>query len=127
MNALRTRLAEEPFKTALSAAWRSAGVEDFLGHYVGNESLADAVDHLGPVPLNTDDRTVIEFAFARTVSLTGGFRLVNLRISSHAAETDRPQRIEGDVNWGQVNEARISMFETLSQAEASDENLSIGE
>src|SRR5207244_3522050 len=124
---LRTRLAEEPLKSALSAAWRSAGVEDFLGHYIGNRSVANALQHLGPVPLNTDDRTVIEFAFARTVNVTGGFQLVNLRTSSHAAATDRPQRIEGEVDWSRVNEARISMFESLSRAEETDENLTIGD
>jgi hypothetical protein len=124
---LRARLAEEPLKSALSAAWRSAGVEDFLGHYIGNQSVAKALQHLGPVPLNTDDRTVIEFAFARTVNITGGFQLVNVRTSSHAAGTDRPQHIEGAVDWPRVDETRISMFESLSRSEGDDKNFTTGE
>ncbi|HYR22995.1 MAG TPA: fused MFS/spermidine synthase [Chthoniobacterales bacterium] len=120
--ALRARLAEEPFKSALLAAWRSASLEEFLGHYVGNNSVTDVLQHLGSVPLNTDDRTVIEFAFARTVNVTGGFQLVNLRTSSHAAAGDRPQIEEGDIDWGRVDEARISMFESLSWAEQNDPN-----
>jgi hypothetical protein len=124
---LRRRLAEEPLKTALSAAWRSVGLEDFLGHYIGNEAVADGLRHLGPVPLNTDDRTVIEFAFARTINVSGGFQLVNLRASSHAAATDRPEHIEGEVDWPRVNESRISMFESLSRAEENDENFTMGE
>ncbi len=120
--ALRARLAEEPFKTALSAAWRSTGLEEFLGHYVGNNSVTEVLQHLSSVPLNTDDRTVIEFAFARTVNVTGGFNLVNLRTSSHAAATDRPQIAGGDVDWNRVDEARISMFESLSWAEQNDPN-----
>jgi len=124
---LRARLAGEPLKSALSAAWRGVGLEDFLGHYIGNEAVADTLQHLSPVPLNTDDRTVIEFAFARTVNVAGGFQLVNLRTSSHAAMTDRPQHIEGDVNWPRVNEARLSMFESLSRVEESDENFTIDE
>jgi len=122
VSALRARLAEEPFKSALVAAWRGASVEEFLGHYVGNNSVTDVLQHLGSVPLNTDDRTVIEFAFARTVNVTGGFQLVNLRTSCHAAAADRPQIEEGDIDWGRVDEARISMFESLSWAEQNDPN-----
>ena len=125
--ALSTRLATEPLKSALSAAWRGVGVEDFLGHYVGNETVAQTLQHLGSVPLNTDDRTVIEFAFARMVGVSGGFQLVNLRASSHAALTDRPLLIEGEVNWSRVNEARLSMFESLSRAEERDDNFTAAE
>ena len=123
IQALRARLSEEPFKSALSVAWRSAGLEDFLAHYIGSETVADALQHLAFVPLNTDDRTVIEFAFARTVNVTGGFQLVNLRMSAHAAGADRPQRVEGEVDWPRVDEARIAIFESLSRAEQNDANL----
>ena len=102
-------------------------MEDFLGHYVGNETVAHTMQHLSSVPLNTDDRTVIEFAFARMVGVSGGFQLVNLRASSHAAMADRPQLIEGEVNWSRVNEARLSMFESLSRAEERDDNFTAGE
>ncbi len=125
--ALRARLATEPLKSALSAAWRGVGVEDFLGHYVGNETVAQTLQHLSPVPLNTDDRTVIEFAFARMVGVSGGFQLVNLRASSHAAMTDRPQRIGGELNWSRVNESRLSTFESLSRAEERDDNFTADE
>jgi predicted membrane-bound spermidine synthase len=122
LSALRARFAEEPFKSALLAAWRSVGLEDFLGHYVGNNSVADTLQHLDSVPLNTDDRTVIEFAFARTVNVSGGFQLSSLRTSSHAAGADRPQINSSDVDWARVDEARISMFESLSWAEQNDSN-----
>lgn len=125
--ALRARLATEPLKSALLGAWRGFGLEDFLGHYVGNESVAQTLQHLSSVPLNTDDRTVIEFAFARMVGVSGGFQLVNLRAISHAAMTDRPQLIEGEVNWSRVNEARLSMFESLSRAEERDDNFTTAE
>jgi hypothetical protein len=117
---LRGRLAEEPFKSALLAAWRGTTLEDFLGHYVGNNSIATTLQHLGSVPLNTDDRTVIEFAFARTVNVSSGFQLVNLRASSHAARTDRIQISGADVDWTRVDEARMSIFESLSRSEEND-------
>src|ERR1700730_12525063 len=116
VNTLRTRLAEEPFKSALPAAWRADGLEDFLAHYVGNATVAQTLQNLTTGPLNTDDRTVIEFAFARSVNLTNGFQIVNVRASSHDAHADRPQYVDG-VDWSRVDEARLSMFPSLSRAE----------
>jgi spermidine synthase len=114
---LRARLAEEPFKSALLAAWQANGLEDFLGHYVGDGTVAAALQHLQSGPVNTDDRTVIEFAFARSVNLTNGFQLANLRASAHDAHADRPQLIAGEIDWSLVDEARLSMFASLSKAE----------
>lgn len=115
VGALRTRLAEEPFKSALPAAWRANGLEDFLAHYVGNRTVAETLQHLGSGPLNTDDRTVIEFTFARSVNLINGFQLVNLRASAHQAHADRPPFVDGEVDWLRVDEGRLSMYPSLNR------------
>ncbi|PYJ14537.1 MAG: hypothetical protein DME94_09005 [Verrucomicrobia bacterium] len=122
-DALRTRLTEEPFKSALSAAWRGNTLEAFLAHYVGNRALADALIHLSSNPLNTDDRTVIEFAFARSVKLAHGFQIANLRASASGAHADRPELINGEVDWALVDEERLSMYPSLSRAAKFQETL----
>lgn len=122
-DALRTRLAQEPFKSALSAAWRGNTLEAFLAHYVGNRALADALIHLASNPLNTDDRTVIEFAFARSVKLAHGFQIVNLRASASSAHADRPEFINGEVDWALVDEERLSMYPSLSGVAKFQETL----
>ncbi len=122
-DALRTRLTEEPFKSALSAAWRGNTLEAFLAHYVGNRALADALIHLASNPLNTDDRTVIEFAFARSVRLAHGFQITNLRASASGAHADRPEFINGEVDWALVDEERLSMYPSLSGAAKFQETL----
>ena len=114
--ALRARLAEEPFKSGLLAAWQANGLEEFLGHYVGNTIVAETLQRIAPGPLNTDDRTVIEFAFARNANLTNGFQLANLRASAHKANVDRPQVIKGDIDWPHVDEARLSIYQHLNRA-----------
>ena len=108
--ALRARLAEEPFKSALLAAWHGNSLEDFLAHYVGTSALARSFWQQDPGPLNTDDRTIIEFAFARSVDIISGFRLSNLRATSRAAGMDRPIVVNGDVDWPRVDESRLSMY-----------------
>jgi hypothetical protein len=117
MPALRARLAEEPFKSALPAVWRADGLEDFLAHYVGNSEVAETLQHLGSDPLNTDDRTVIEFALARSINIANGFQIASLRASTHAAQADRPRVSEGEVDWPRVDEARLSMYLSLNRAE----------
>ena len=121
---LRARLAEEPFKSALSAAWRANGLEDFLAHYVGNTAVAETLQNLQPWPLNTDDRTVIEFAFARSISTRNGFHMASLRAAAHAANCDRPRIVQGEIDWARVDEARISMFAALNRAETTRAALS---
>jgi spermidine synthase len=123
-DALRTRLAEEPFKSALSAAWRGNTLEAFLAHYVANRALASALIHLASNPLNTDDRTVIEFAFARSVKLAHGFQIANLRASASGAHIDRPEFINGEVDWALVDEERLSMYPSLCRAGKFQEILS---
>jgi spermidine synthase len=115
--ALRARLKEEPLKSAIAAAWRGNSLEDFLAHYIGNGAVAKALQRLASWPLNTDDRTIIEFAFARSVNLPNGFQLPNLRMSAKAAKADRPEVLKGEVDWDRVEEARISMYGSLNRAE----------
>jgi spermidine synthase len=127
VEALRTRLNEEPLKSALAAAWRGNSLEDFMAHYVGNAAVAKALQHSGSWPLNTDDRTIIEFAFARSVNLTNGFQLPNLRTSAKAAGADRPELIKGEVDWARVEESRISLYGSLNRSEQIQTTLSVGQ
>jgi len=61
---LRQRLAQEPFKTALRAAWSALNLEDFLAHHIANNQVARALQHIETWPNNTDDRTVIAAALS---------------------------------------------------------------
>src|SRR5262249_20573772 len=65
---LSARIAEEPFKSALAAAWRSIDLEGFLSHHVARSSLAKKVALAEQGRFNTDDRTLVEFGFARTAA-----------------------------------------------------------
>lgn len=118
--ALRSRLAAEPFKSALAAAWKSNGAEDFLAHYIGNATLTKTLQNLEAWPLNTDDRTVIEFAFARSVSASNGFQMANLRAAAQGAHCHRPQNVQGEIDWNRVEEARLLIYPVENeQARAS--------
>src|SRR5262249_22337128 len=63
---LRERVQKEPYRSALLHTWRTSGLEGLFSHYVARASFARALAHAASPILNTDDRSVIEFAFART-------------------------------------------------------------
>jgi hypothetical protein len=117
VDALRQRLATEPFKSAIHGAWHAEGLEEFLGHYVANADVSRKMANLQPWPLNTDDQTVIEFAFARCVSATNVFHLPNMRAAARVAGCDRPKIAEDRIDWNHVREAQISSYLTLSSTE----------
>ena len=65
--ALRARIAEEPFKSALANAWRAVDINGVLAHFLATDALARAMAAAPRVEINTDDRNVVEFGLARSV------------------------------------------------------------
>ena len=120
VDVLRERLAQEPFKTAMRVAWSAIGVEDFLAHHIGNTDVAATLQQVESWPLNTDDRTVIEFAVARSLSAADGFRIGNLRASAHTTHRDRPNILLGELDWSRVEEGRISAAASTNPAENTE-------
>lgn len=107
--ALRSRVAQEPFRTALRNAWRVTDLDGFLAHFIADNSIAQGFRERHKGPLNTDDQTVLEFAFARNIDLRNGFRLPSLRVAAGVSHADRLP-VSGDVNWPAVDTGRMSML-----------------
>jgi hypothetical protein len=74
-----------------------------LAHHVARAELARTIAAAEKGRLNTDDRTLVEFGFARTsadeVALSGA----DVRRTARTMDVHRP-RIEGDVDWKRVDE-----------------------
>lgn len=76
---IRQRLAEEPLRTALAKTWRVTDVEGFLAHHVAGPAVADSLAADATVPINTDDRNLVEYGFARAVGAATGYSVGRLR------------------------------------------------
>ncbi len=100
--ALRARAAEEPYRRALAAAWRTEGLSGILAHHVARPSAATRLAAGGRV--NTDDRNHVEFAFARHV---GNFARVDTLLDSARERGEDCAEIAGEVDWDDVEEERI--------------------
>ncbi len=99
---IRQRVEQEPYRSALSSAWRSAGVEGFLARYLAGDALARALAAVPGVQINTDDRNVVEFGFAR--SLGRDYQVVTqIRELARAMGANRPAISGAAVDWAAVD------------------------
>jgi len=115
---VRRRLTQEPYRSAAHVAWRVESVEGVLSHFLGSEQLAKRSAE-GVTELNTDDRQIIEFSFART--LGRDIDLMNeLAATAGRIGAGRPSALKGNVDWLKVAENRDSMF-WLRSATAKNE------
>ena len=109
IDSMRSRLAAEPFRTAIANVWRTTDLEGVFSHYVGNETIAQTVMRYPGIPLNTDDRMLLEFAFARSRQSDSGISFNDLRRDAALAGADRPIT-HGALDWQSVEEQRIAML-----------------
>jgi len=62
---LRRRLTEEPFRSGFVDAWRVNDLEGVVARHIGNNAMS--LQLARGATLNTDDRTILEYAFARNL------------------------------------------------------------
>jgi len=105
---LRTRLAREPFRSALAAAWATSGLEGFLSHFVARSSFVEGLLAGERTPRNSDDRNVIEFAFARSLGGKAVFDLEKSRALARQRREDTPVFSRGTVDWVLVRRLEVS-------------------
>lgn len=108
-NELRRRIGGEQFQIALQHVWGTTNLEGFLAHFIADNSVAKRLEN-SQARLNTDDRTVLEFAFARNVDLQNGFSISSFRLLAAQTGSNRLSISSGDVNWPEVDLARMSML-----------------
>ena len=102
---VRARVEAAPYREALNVAWRTRGVEGLFSHFVASSAYAEAVVQTEGKRLNTDDRTLIEFGFARTV---GHAQLLQLEQIGAAARR-RGQHLPA-VAGGRIDTERLDVL-----------------
>jgi predicted membrane-bound spermidine synthase len=105
---LRGLLLTEPYRSAIQRTWRVATLEGVLSHFVGNEKTAQLLSSQAEAR-NTDDRTVIEFSFARAVHMQRSSLMVPLILLARERGEDRPLRMTGAVDWNAANINRLTV------------------
>ncbi|MGK2858372.1 MAG: fused MFS/spermidine synthase [Thermoanaerobaculia bacterium] len=120
-DALREKVGREPYRSALWNAWRVASLEGFLARYVAGAETSKSFAS-GAQP-NTDDRTIIEYSFAKMLG-RGGIDVDAIRaVAMEAGEYGPPAR---GFDAGAVEDERLFMpvaekAQPMSPASVDDE------
>jgi spermidine synthase len=105
---MRARLREQPFASALPAVWRATELEDVLARFVAGPALARDI-RARSQDVNSDDRNLVEFAFARSLSHSSLFDVARMRRSAATLGADRPL-VAGAVDWDRVARQRAAIY-----------------
>ncbi len=106
---VRARMAGEPYRTALARTWGVAGAEGFYAGYLAAPSFARAVSEAGGTGINTDDRPVLEFGFAKSLGRLGLFDVASLLDLLRARGEHRPAGRGAPLDWARVGEMQVAM------------------
>jgi len=105
---LRETMAGEPYRTAMAEVWRVHDLEGLLSRFVAGSALMRRLRDSGLAELNTDDRTPLEFGFARTVGRRRPSTMQDVVGAAVRAGAARPELRGGPVDWALVAERAAS-------------------
>jgi predicted membrane-bound spermidine synthase len=109
---LGQRIAVPTIKRALADSWKVSNLEGFLAHFMASAGWADEIAKQAGVPLNTDDRTILEYSFAKTVGRASPFSVEAARKQLATMGFHRPSLGENSIDWKAV-EMRRQEFNLL--------------
>jgi len=98
---IRARLKQSPWKDAMHDAWRTEGLEGFFSHYLARDTTATAIA-ANATSMNTDDKTVVEFGFARGLGESSSFSADKIVEVAQKRNEYAPARVHGAINWNTV-------------------------
>lgn len=104
--ALRARIAQEPFRSAMANTWRATSLQGVFAHYLANDRFARAMAGAPHGDVNTDDRNIVEFGLARSVGRSMPSLVAEVRNLARVMGASRPP-LDSDagINWAAVDTA----------------------
>lgn len=106
LDRVRARTAAQPYLGALSWTWGVEGAEGFYTGYLASPAFGRAVREAEGDWIDTDDRPLLEFGFARNLGRSGLFRTSELRSLVGTRGEDRPRVRGAPLDWALVEELR---------------------
>ena len=122
---VRARVETEPYRSALELVWGVSGAEGLYTGFAAGSDFPATFRASGDAPVNTDDLTALEFAFARSVGRHQPFSVYSgVRSVAAAHGDDRPTLVNGTLDASVVEELRavrtVAEGETHLPAVAGD-------
>jgi spermidine synthase len=106
-NVIARKMQTEVFSRGIRNAWGVMTVPGFYARYVsGNQTARRLAGDSRP---NTDDRPIIEYAFARSLGFAGAFDVSELRTAARVPIDDVPKEIRSVPDAAQIEAERLSI------------------
>lgn len=115
---LQERIGAGAAQDALAKAWSVSDVDGFLAHYVAGPEWVKSVATDPAILRNTDDHTVLEYGFAKSVGKPTPFSVEALREQLQFRGWHRPPLGDGAVDWNRV-ELKRQQFNVLYDGQLS--------
>lgn len=113
---LRERLRNEPYRTAMNRVWGVEGAEGFYAGFIASDDFTRAVLEQEKLWINTDDRPIIEFGFARNLGRQGLFEVADLiDLVGQRRENWPPGITELDLDKSRILDLRAARSVASSQ------------
>lgn len=107
---LRARITQPPYAEALKRVWLTSSVEGVLAHHLASPEFARGLLKATPARINTDDRNLLEYGFARALSKDNQFETTQVLSMSVKAETDVPAHLASQIDRNRIVYERLRML-----------------
>ena len=106
---LKERIDSKHIREALAKCWLVDDVEGFLTHFLAGPAWAKSIAESRAFPLNTDDRTIVEYGFAKSLGQGNQFSTEATRKTLRDNGYHRPSFKDDEINWNRVEVRRQSL------------------
>ncbi|MBM3464806.1 MAG: spermidine synthase [Armatimonadetes bacterium] len=101
---MRKRIQQPPYGDAIRKVWRVDDLEGVLAHHLAGQKFKEEMRQ--GAGINTDDKNLLEFGFARSVGRETSVSLNALQERTAQLGELHPQVVNGEVDWNRVECAR---------------------
>lgn len=106
---LRERIREPVIAEALLKGWKVRDLAGLFARFLGDARLTKSISPAESVPVNTDQKTILEYRFAHTVGRTTQFQVHLLRQLAVRDGVHRPPIRQAMFDWTKVEDRRLAM------------------
>jgi len=110
MEQLRTRITQPLFAEALKRVWLTNSVEGLLAHHLASPAFARTLLQTTPANINTDDRNLLEYGFARALSKDNTFETTQVLSMAIEQEADVPAHLAAQIDRTRLTYERLRML-----------------
>lgn len=107
---LRARITQPPYAEALRRVWLSNSVEGVLAHHLASPEFARNLSQTTHSHINTDDRNLLEYGFARALSKDNQFETTQVLSMAITTKTDVPAHLASQIDRDRIAYERLRML-----------------